>query len=290
VHTHSALHAAFRNGTFAHSMDFDDTNIHQNGAAIHPGAPIIAAALADAERSGVNTGDFYRALAVGYEVDCRVAAALDPASYDRGFHTTAIAGIFGAVVATARLRGLDTDTTLAAFGLATSKAAGSMQYLTNGSWNKRLHPGFVAHDALLRVELAQACVVGAAEPLDLSWRIVVEKHRGNPRVESEPGDQGSSSCCRSWHRYPKHPRRFRRRVVRCRASCTSVNWGRRHPRYPATEVTLATRNRIGAEPASVGASAQVNSHSVRPGFVGSGVRPLRGCRRFLNTIRGGGGI
>jgi 2-methylcitrate dehydratase PrpD len=164
--TRGVLYAAFLNGTFAHSMDFDDTNINQNGAAIHPGAPVIAAALADAERIDVDMADFYRALAVGYETACRVAAALGPASYDRGFHITAIAGIFGAVAATARLRALDAETTLAAFGLALSKAAGSMQYLANGSWNKRLHPGFVAHDALLCVELAQAGVIGAAEPLE----------------------------------------------------------------------------------------------------------------------------
>ena len=166
AHTHGALYAAFLNGTLAHSMDFDDTNINQSGAAIHPGAPVIAAALADAERIDVDMADFYQALAVGYEAACRVAAALGPASYDRGFHTTAIAGIFGAVAATARLRGLDAEATLAAFGLALSKAAGSMQYLANGSWNKRLHPGFVAHDALLCVELAQAGVIGAAEPLE----------------------------------------------------------------------------------------------------------------------------
>jgi len=135
-HTHGLLYAAMLNGSFAHSMDFDDTNIHQNGATIHPGAPVIAAALADAERLGADMGDFYSALAVGYEVACRVGAALGPASYSRGFHTTALAGIFGAVAAAARLRGLDSATTLAAFGLALSKAAGSLQYLANGSWNK----------------------------------------------------------------------------------------------------------------------------------------------------------
>ena len=41
-----------------------------------------------------------------------------------------------------------------------------MQYLANGSWNKRLHPGFAAHDGLLCTELAQAGVTGAAEPLE----------------------------------------------------------------------------------------------------------------------------
>ncbi|HZC10168.1 MAG TPA: MmgE/PrpD family protein [Mycobacterium sp.] len=161
--TRSPLYAAFLNGTFAHSMDFDDTNIVEIG---HPGAPVIAAALADAERVGVDMATFYDALALGYEVACRVGAALGPSAYDRGFHITALAGIFGAVAVSARLRGLDAETTGSAFGLALSKAAGSMQYLANGAWNKRLHPGFAAHDGLLCVQLAQAGVIGAAEPLE----------------------------------------------------------------------------------------------------------------------------
>ncbi|TKA34848.1 hypothetical protein B0A54_14061 [Friedmanniomyces endolithicus] len=53
-----------------------------------------------------------------------------------------------------------------AFGLAGSKAAGSMQYLDNGSWNKRLHPGFAVHDAFMCVALAEAGVVGASRILE----------------------------------------------------------------------------------------------------------------------------
>lgn len=159
----SPLYAALLNGTFAHSMDFDDTNIAQIG---HPGSVVIAAALADAERLDANVGAFYEAVAVGYEVCCRIGAALGPAAYDRGFHMTAVSGIFGAVAAASRLRSLTAEVTMAAFGLALSKAAGSMQYLANGSWNKRLHPGFAAHDGLLCTELAQAGVTGAAEPLE----------------------------------------------------------------------------------------------------------------------------
>jgi 2-methylcitrate dehydratase PrpD len=127
--------AALLNGCFALN-GFDDTNIIQAG---HPGAPVIAAALADAERLGVDMAAFYDAVAFGYEVACRVGAALGPSAYDRGFHITAVAGIFGAVAASARLRGLDADVTDSAFGLALSKAAGSIvpgQRLLN----KRLHP------------------------------------------------------------------------------------------------------------------------------------------------------
>ncbi|WP_037345947.1 MmgE/PrpD family protein [Sciscionella sediminilitoris] len=156
-------YAALLNGCYAHSLDFDDTNHLQVG---HPGAPVISAALAEAERTGADGSAFLEALAVGYEVSCRVGAAVGASSYDRGFHLTSTSGIFGAVAAIARLRSFGKETVEHAFGLALSKAAGTMQYLANGAWNKRLHPGFAAHDALVCATLAGAGVRGAADAID----------------------------------------------------------------------------------------------------------------------------
>jgi 2-methylcitrate dehydratase PrpD len=186
--THSPLYAALLNGCFAHSMDFDDTNIVEMG---HPGAPVIAAALVDAERLGVDMAAFYDALALGYEVACRVGAALGPPAYNRGFHITSVAGIFGATAASARLRGLDAGTTSSAFGLALSKASGSMQYLANGAWTKRLHPGFAAHDGLLCVELAQAGVIGAADPLEGRYGLL-RSYAGGGQTEQLTTDLAST--------------------------------------------------------------------------------------------------
>jgi 2-methylcitrate dehydratase PrpD len=155
--------AALLNGAYAHTLDFDDTNQIQTG---HPGAPVIAAALAEAERLDASGASFLEALAVGYEVCCRVGGAIGPSGYDRGFRITAISGIFGAVAAIAKLRGLNRETIANAFGLALSKASGSMQYLENGSWNKRIHPGFAAHDAIICATMAEAGVVGAAAAIE----------------------------------------------------------------------------------------------------------------------------
>ncbi len=158
-----AQYAALLNGAFAHSLDFDDTNLW---GALHPGAVVIPVALAVAERLDVTGRALVEGLAAGYEVSCRVGAALGPTAYDRGFHITAVAGIFGGVAAGARLLGLDGARTANAFGLALSQAAGSMQYLENGSWNKRLHPGFAAHDALVSLTLTESGTLGAAAPLE----------------------------------------------------------------------------------------------------------------------------
>lgn len=155
--------ALILNGTYAHSMDFDDTNFF---GKLHPGVVVITATLAEAERCNATGSDLITALAIGYEVACRVGASLGEETYSRGFHPTPIGGIFGAIAALARLRGLNAGQISAAFGLAGSRAAGSMQYLENGAWNKRLHSGFAAHDALLCLSLATANVLGAAEALE----------------------------------------------------------------------------------------------------------------------------
>ena len=161
--TYAWPYAALLNGAYAHSLDFDDTNAP---AALHPGAPVIPAALAQAERLGAGGAELIDAIAIGYEICCRLGIALTPAGYDRGFHMTSVAGIFGAVAAAGRLAGVDAETMESAFGLALSRAGGSMQYLANGAWNKRLHPGFAAHDALIVLAMAQAGALGAREPIE----------------------------------------------------------------------------------------------------------------------------
>lgn len=171
--------AALLNGAFAHTMDFDDTNVY---GVLHPGAPVIAAALAAAEAVDTHGRALLEAVAVGYEVASRIGAALGESAYDRGFHVTGVAGIFGAVAAAGRLRGLDGTRLDAAFGLAGSLAGGSMQYLENGAWNKRLHPGFAAQAALMALGFAQAGVAGARDAVAGRFGLLAG-HSNQPRPE-----------------------------------------------------------------------------------------------------------
>ena len=71
-----------------------------------------------------------------------------------------------------KLRHLDSQTTTNAFGLAVSFASGSMQYLSNGSWKKRLHPAKAAHDSFLVIALAQAGTLGAAELIEGKFGLI----------------------------------------------------------------------------------------------------------------------
>ncbi|KAK5170152.1 uncharacterized protein LTR77_004737 [Saxophila tyrrhenica] len=158
-------YAALLNSAFGHSLDFDDT--HAPGT-LHAGVTSISAAMTQAELQAekASSEDFMLAVSVAYEVTCRIGRELGFFSYDRGFHNTSIAGIFGAVSAIAVLKKLSPQVIEDAFGLAGSKSAGSMQYLDNGSWNKRLHPGFAVHDAFMCVSLAEAGVVGATKIIE----------------------------------------------------------------------------------------------------------------------------
>lgn len=156
--------AALLNGALGHSLDFDDTHA---AASLHPGAPVIPAALAAGEMAGAPGADVLAAIIAGYEVTCRVALALPArAHYDRGFHPTATCGAFGAAAAAARAFGLDADGTAMALGIVLSQAAGSLAFLHDGAWIKRSQVGWAAVNGLAAATLARAGFKGAAEPLE----------------------------------------------------------------------------------------------------------------------------
>jgi 2-methylcitrate dehydratase PrpD len=160
----SAEHAALANGALAHSLDFDDTH---RESSLHPGAPVIPAALAIAERDGASTEELLGAISTGYDVACTVGRAVNPDShYDRGFHVTATCGTFGATAAAGVVAGLGSEGIEAAFGVNASQAAGSLGFLENGAWNKRLHPGLAARRAVLATALAEGGFRGAARPFE----------------------------------------------------------------------------------------------------------------------------
>lgn len=150
----SAPHAALANGAAAHALELDDT--HQGGS-IHLGASVFSAVLAAAERTGASGDRVLRAAVGGYEVAARLAMALGPAAhYRRGFHPTGTCGAFGAAAAAGAVEGLDAATIASALGIAGSQASGSMEFLADGAWTKRLHPGWAATAGLHAAALAAA--------------------------------------------------------------------------------------------------------------------------------------
>jgi 2-methylcitrate dehydratase PrpD len=147
--------AAMANGAAAHGIEQDDTH---SGGSIHLGATMYSAALALAETMPETSSDnFFTAVVAGFEAAARIAMAVQPKEhYALGFHMTPTCGVFGAAITSAKLLGLTSDQTLAAVGIAGSMAAGSMEFLAEGAWTKRIHPGLAAqngiHAALLAAE------------------------------------------------------------------------------------------------------------------------------------------
>ncbi len=156
--------AALLNGALGHSLDFDDTHAD---SSLHPSAPVVPAALAAGELVGASGRDVLTAIVAGYEVCCRLGNALDPTShYAKGFHPTATAGTFGAAAAVAKLFKLSPDQIVSAFGVSGSQAAGSLQFLVNGSWNKRSQVGAAAMNGVIAGTLAREGFKGAIEAVE----------------------------------------------------------------------------------------------------------------------------
>lgn len=155
--------AAAANGTAAHALDSDDG---YTPGGFHPGASIISATLAAAEDLASSAQEMTRAIALGYEVACRIGGASHPAQLRRGFHNTALAGVFGAATAVGALHGFDANSFANAFGLAASHAGGVQAYLDQGAEVKRYHAGKAARDGLVSAELAGAGLTGPTTVLE----------------------------------------------------------------------------------------------------------------------------
>ncbi len=162
--TYSPAGAALVNATLAHSLDFDDTHA---AAVVHPGSPVIPAALAAAGMVGASGAAAMAGIVAGYEVALRLALALPAgAHYDRGFHPSATCGAFGAAAAAGRVFGLDAAGIASALGIALSQSAGSLQFLANGAWTKRFQVGWSSMAGLVAATLAREGFKGAADPIE----------------------------------------------------------------------------------------------------------------------------
>ena len=143
--------AAFANGMLCHGLDFDDTH---SDSVSHVSVVVCPAALATAEAQGSSGTELLTAIVAGNEVVTRVGAAASGLFHARGFHPTAICGIFGGTAASARLIGADATATASALGIAGSFAGGLFAYLDDATATKPFHPAWAAHGSILAARLA----------------------------------------------------------------------------------------------------------------------------------------
>ena len=100
----AAANAALANGMLAHADETDDSHAP---SLTHPGCGIVPAALAMAEREGRGGTELLRAVALGYDVGCRLTQSLDAYQFREDGHSTHSFGpMFGAAVAAGALAGV----------------------------------------------------------------------------------------------------------------------------------------------------------------------------------------
>jgi 2-methylcitrate dehydratase PrpD len=153
----SAAGAALVNGTAIHGEDFDDTF---EGGPVHAGAVIVPAVLAACERHEIDGRSALLGIAVGVETMCRLSLAAPTLTHKAGFHPTAIFGAMGAAAGVGAALKLDQRQLVDAFGTVGSMAGGIIEYLAEGAWTKRLHPGWAAQSGIRAALLGRAGFVG----------------------------------------------------------------------------------------------------------------------------------
>jgi 2-methylcitrate dehydratase PrpD len=155
--------AAFVNGTAAHGEDFDDSF---EGGPVHAGAVIVPAVLAIAEREKISGKDALSGIAVGAELMCRASLVAPKRIHKAGFHPTAVLGTMAAAAGVAAALNFKKDDFVNALGIAGSMASGIIEYLAEGAWTKRLHPGWAAQSGIRAADLARAGFVGPRTVLE----------------------------------------------------------------------------------------------------------------------------
>ena len=215
-----ASDAALVNGTSVHAFELDD--YHQ--AKLHPGAVVIPAAIAIAEKAGSTGEELITAIAAGYEVMIRSSLALNPsAARLRGWHLTGVCGPFGAAAACASLLKLDDEHTAWALGLGGTQGSGLWAFNADGTMSKRFHAGRAAQSGVMAAELAARGFSGptqiyefhdggvlkafsdASDPAPLTRDLGTVFHLDSTSIKPY-------SCCGSTHSYVDAALELRRRL------------------------------------------------------------------------------
>ena len=149
--------AVLYNAGLIHGSDYDDTHV---GAIVHPSAVVVTTAVAVGESVKASGQDIYEAILIGWEIIVRLGLAVHGKFHDIGYHGTAIVAPFAAVCVAGKLFGVSHQILVNALGICGSQAAGLQEFLRDGSWVKKMHPGWGVHSAIYALKLAEQGFTG----------------------------------------------------------------------------------------------------------------------------------
>ncbi len=200
--------AALINGTYGHSLDYDDV---LSMMPAHPSAVILSALLASMNGKPVSGKDFIEAYIIGVEVGGKVGVGMTNDHYQRGFHATGTLALFSGLAALAKLHRMDAATIQQALGIAASMASGLRRNF--GTMTKPLHTGLAARSALTAARLAMSGFTAAPDIMEAQAGFfstygtadsdpdVTVRGLGKPFVISSPGIALKKfPCCYATHR------------------------------------------------------------------------------------------
>lgn len=153
--------AAHLNGTLIHGLDFDDTH---GEAVVHTSASAAPTMLIAGLANKASGAEALSAFIIASECAGRIGAGAQGGFHEKGFHPTGVVGAFGSTLGAGYLAGLDVQQLCDAQGIVLSQAGGNMQFLDDGAWTKRNHPGWASFCAQTAVSMAKHGFFGPRDP------------------------------------------------------------------------------------------------------------------------------
>jgi 2-methylcitrate dehydratase PrpD len=130
------------------------------------------------------------AYVVGVEAAARLGAVARGGFHQVGFHPTGLVGAFACALAAGRLLGLSEAQLTMAQGIALSAGAGSLEFLEDGAWTKRFHPGWAAVAGITAAALAKQGFVGARRAYEGRFGL----YRSHLQDRFDPADLGLATA------------------------------------------------------------------------------------------------
>ncbi len=155
--------AVLMNGALVHGLDYDDTHME---SVVHATAATLPTAMVVAAREGASGKDLLTAYIAGMEVVIRIGEAANFGFHHRGYHATGVVGHFAAALIAGKLLGLDAAQLATAQGIAGSTAMASQEFVEDGAWNKRLHPGWAGVAGIMAAGQAKHGFVAPGKPYE----------------------------------------------------------------------------------------------------------------------------
>ncbi len=141
---------------------------------------------------------------VAMETSARIGMAVNGGFHKAGHHPTGLVGAFGATLAAGRLGDLSQPQIAQAQGITLSMAGGSLEFLSDGAWTKRQHPGWAGVCAITAAGMAKQGFLGPKQAYEGRYglfKLHLGAHVGGTRpTTSTPAPRGwarTGSCSTS---------------------------------------------------------------------------------------------